>query len=154
MRAKVSAGILLWRATPDLEVLLVHPGGPYWAGKDLDSWSIPKGEPDDSEDLESAARREFAEETGFPVPDAVLLDLGSVVSRSDKTISAWAVEGDLDASGTVSNTFEMEWPPRSGKIGTFPENDRAEWFSIEDARPRLRAPQNEFLGRLVQALAK
>lgn len=149
MARKRSAGILLYRRTPSLEVLLVHPGGPFWAKKDLGVWSIPKGEYDDDEDPLACALREFEEETGTRLeapPDPV--DLGTVRQKSGKVVQAWAVEGDLDVASVRSNTFEMEWPPRSGQTRSFPEVDRAEWFSLEAARERINPAQAAFLDRL------
>lgn len=148
MARKRSAGILLYRRTPSLEVLLVHPGGPFWAKKDLGVWSIPKGEYDDDEDPLACALREFEEETGtrLEAPDPV--DLGTVRQKSGKVVQAWAVEGDLDVASVRSNTFEMEWPPRSGQTRSFPEVDRAEWFSLEAARERINPAQAAFLDRL------
>ena len=142
---KRSAGVLLRRA--DGHVLLVHPGGPFWARKDLGAWSIPKGEHDEDEDPEACARREFAEELGADAP-ASLTDLGVVRQKNRKEVRAFYGEGDLDASAVVSNTFEMEWPPRSGKRQSFPEIDRAEWFDVETARSKLNPAQAEFLDRL------
>ena len=142
---KRSAGVLLRRA--DGHVLLVHPGGPFWARKDAGAWSIPKGEHDDGEDPEVCARREFAEELGAPAPDA-LTDLGTVRQKNRKEVRAFYGEGELDASGIVSNTFEIEWPPRSGMTAEFPEIDRAEWFSVVDAREKLNPAQVAWLDRL------
>jgi predicted NUDIX family NTP pyrophosphohydrolase len=149
-----SAGILLYRhgdAGP--EVLLVHPGGPFWARKDLGAWSIPKGEHEDGEAPQAAARREFAEETGTALPPGELVALGEVRQRGGKIVSAWAAEGDLDPETVQSNMFEMEWPPRSGRRQEFPEIDRAGWFALEDARERLLAAQTPFLDRLRELLA-
>ena len=134
------------------EVLLVHPGGPFWARRDEGAWSIPKGEFDDGEDAEAAARREFAEELGVAAP-AELTDLGVVRQKNRKEVRAFYGEGDLDVDGIVSNTFEMEWPPRSGRIAVFPEIDRVEWFGMDEARTRLKAAQVPFLERLSEALA-
>ena len=146
--AKRSSGILLHRGTgAALEVLLVHPGGPFWAKKDAGAWSIPKGEHDEGEEPEACARREFLEELGAPAPDG-LVDLGTVRQKNRKEVRAFYGEGDLDASAVVSNTFEMEWPPRSGKRQSFPEIDRAEWFDVETARSKLNPAQAEFLDRL------
>ena len=145
--AKRSAGILLFRPDP-LEVLLVHPGGPFWAKKDLGAWSIPKGEHDDGEDGLDAALREFREETGAELEAGELTDLGSIKQRGGKVVQAWAAEGDLDADSVRSNTFTMEWPPRSGTMREFPEVDRAAWFSLEEARERINPAQAEFLDRL------
>ena len=129
------------------EVLLVHPGGPFWARRDAGAWSIPKGEYDDGEDPEAAARREFAEELGIPAPLS-LSDLGVVRQKNGKEVRAFLGAGDLDVDAVVSNTFTMEWPPRSGRTAEFPEIDRAEWFSVEDAREKLNPAQVSFLDRL------
>ena len=145
--AKRSAGILLHRNGAS-EVLLVHPGGPFWAKKDLGAWSIPKGEHDDGEDGLDTALREFREETGTELEAGELTDLGSIKQRGGKVVQAWAAEGDLDAGTVRSNTFTMEWPPRSGTMREFPEVDRAAWFSLEEARERINPAQAEFLDRL------
>jgi predicted NUDIX family NTP pyrophosphohydrolase len=142
---KRSAGVLLRRS--DGRVLLVHPGGPFWARKDLGAWSIPKGEHDESEDPEVCARREFSEELGVAV-DGSLVDLGTVRQKNRKEVRAFYGEGDVDVSQVVSNTFSMEWPPRSGRQQEFPEIDRAEWFTVEEARAKLNPAQAEFLDRL------
>jgi predicted NUDIX family NTP pyrophosphohydrolase len=131
------------------EVLLVHPGGPYWARKDAGAWSIPKGEYGDGEDPRACAVREFEEELGTPLPaDAELTELGTVKLRSGKQITAFAVAGDLDADAIVSNTFTLEWPPRSGRTQEFPEVDRAGWFDLAHAREKLNPAQAELLVRL------
>ena len=151
--AKRSAGILLYRVaggTP--EVLLVHPGGPFWARKDAGAWSIPKGEYLDGEDPRACALREFEEETGTALPPGELVELGSIKQRGGKTVSAWAAEGDLDPDSVRSNTFTMEWPPRSGRTEEFPEIDRAGWFGLDAAREKLVAAQTEFLDRLLERL--
>lgn len=154
MPVRTSAGLVLYRRTPELEVLLGHLGGPYYARKDAGAWSIPKGEFDaDQEDALAAARREFAEELGSPPPPDGYLALGSVVQRNRKVVTAWAVAGEFDPATQVSNTFELEWPPRSGRVQAFPETDRADWFTIEDARARIVAGQAELLDRLVALLA-
>jgi predicted NUDIX family NTP pyrophosphohydrolase len=146
---KRSAGIVLHRRTPaGREVLLVHPGGPFWAKKDLGAWSIPKGEHDEGEDALACALREFAEETGTALPPGELTDLGSVRQRSGKVVRAWAAEGDLDAGAIRSNTFTMEWPPRSGRMRDFPEVDRAAWFRLDEARERINPAQSAFIDRL------
>jgi predicted NUDIX family NTP pyrophosphohydrolase len=146
---KHSAGILLHRgAGPAREVLLVHPGGPFWAKKDLGAWSIPKGEYEDGDDPRACALREFEEELGSAVPSGELADLGSVRQRNGKEVRAWAAEGDLDPAGVTSNTFELEWPPRSGRMQAFPEVDRAEWFGVGEAREKLNPAQAAFLDRL------
>jgi predicted NUDIX family NTP pyrophosphohydrolase len=152
--ARRSAGIVLYRHPDGLEVLLVHPGGPFWAKKDLGVWSIPKGEYEDGDDALAAALREFEEETGTRLDPAEPVDLGTVVQRGGKTVSAWAVEGDLDPESIRSNTFVMEWPPRSGAQREFPEVDRADWFGIEEARAKLNAAQADFLDRLVERVAR
>jgi predicted NUDIX family NTP pyrophosphohydrolase len=147
--ARRSAGILLHRRSADgVEVLLVHPGGPFWAKKDLGAWSLPKGEHDDAEDPQACALREFAEELGSAPPAGALTDLGSVRQKSGKVVRAWALEGDFDPAGFHSNTFELEWPPRSGRRREFPEVDRAEWFPLAEARERINPAQAEFLDRL------
>jgi len=146
---KQSAGILLYRGPPAREVLLVHPGGPFWAKKDAGAWSIPKGEYEEGDDPRAAALREFEEELGSALPAGTeLVELGTVKLKSGKRITAFAAEGDLDAETISSNTFEMEWPPRSGRMQAFPEVDRAGWFSIEEAREKLNPAQAEFLVRL------
>lgn len=150
-----SAGILLFRRPAGrLEVLLVHPGGPFWAKKDDGAWSIPKGEHDADEDPRAAALREFEEELGSPAPSSpdALLDLGTVRQKAGKQVAAWAVEGDLDCAAIRSNTFEMEWPPRSGRRQSFPEIDRAEWFDLETAARKINPAQAELLERLVARL--
>src|SRR5262245_52398448 len=152
--AKQSAGLLLYRlreACP--EVLLVHPGGPFWRGRDEGAWSIPKGEHADHEDGLAAALREFREETGTEAPDVAWTALGTVRQRGDKLVTAWAGAGDLDADGIRSGTFELEWPPGSGRTGMFPEVDRAAWFDLETARRRINAGQQPFIDRLAGLLA-
>jgi predicted NUDIX family NTP pyrophosphohydrolase len=142
---RVSAGLLLYRYAGDdahLEVFLVHPGGPFFARKDLGSWGIPKGELDGEEDELAAARREFTEETGFVVPpDAPLLELKPVRLRSGKHVHAWAVEHDVDPAKLVSNTAEISWPPRSGRTMQIPEVDRGEWFDLPAARNKIAPAQ-------------
>ncbi len=153
-RARRSAGILLYRdGTHGLEVLLVHPGGPFWARRDAGAWSIPKGEYGDDEDPRACALREFAEETGTVLPPGELVELGSVTQKSGKVVSAWATEGDLDADAVRSNTFTIEWPPRSGRSATFPEIDRAGWFGLEAAREKVVPAQADFLDRLAELRA-
>ncbi len=142
-----SAGILLYRRTPGLQVLLGHMGGPFWARKDAGAWSIPKGEHGDDEDALDAARREFEEELGSPVPATSLLPLGELRAGA-KLLTVWAAEGDLDADAVVSGTFPLEWPPRSGRVQEFPEVDRAAWFGLDEARTRLVAGQVPYLDRL------
>jgi predicted NUDIX family NTP pyrophosphohydrolase len=153
--AKRSAGLLLYRrgAGGRIEVLLGHMGGPFWAKKDEGAWSIPKGEHASDEDPLAAARREFEEELGSPPPAGESIDLGEVRQRAGKVVHAWAVEGDLDASAIVSNTFELEWPPRSGQMREFPEVDRAEWFDLDTARTKLVRAQAEFVDVLNEQLA-
>jgi predicted NUDIX family NTP pyrophosphohydrolase len=148
-----SAGILLYRFAGEApEVLLVHPGGPFWARKDAGVWSIPKGEYDDTEDPLASALREFEEETGTALDPDEPVELGSVKQRSGKVVTAWAAEGDLDADSIASNTFTMEWPPRSGRMASFPEVDRAGWFGLGEAREKLNPAQVEFLDRLAERL--
>jgi predicted NUDIX family NTP pyrophosphohydrolase len=148
-----SAGIALYRRTgPELEVLLVHPGGPLWARRDAGVWSIPKGEYSDDEEPEAAARREFTEELGAPVPAGELIDLGEVRQAGGKLVRAWAAAGDLDAGQVRSNTFALEWPPRSGRVRQYPEVDRAGWFTLEQARERINSGQVPLLERLEHAL--
>jgi predicted NUDIX family NTP pyrophosphohydrolase len=151
---KRSAGILLYRRTAALEVLLVHPGGPFWAKKDLGAWSIPKGEYERDEDALATALRELEEETGHRLQATDLLELGRIRQRGGKLLTAWAAPGDLDAAAITSNTFTMEWPPRSGRQREFPEVDRAGWFDLPAARDKLLAAQAELLDRLVSALER
>jgi predicted NUDIX family NTP pyrophosphohydrolase len=146
-----SAGIVLYRGWPP-EVLLVHPGGPIWARRDRGAWSIPKGEYEQGEDPLDAARREFEEELGAPPPAGQALDLGEIRQKSGKRVRSWALAGDLDPATVRSNTFALEWPPRSGKLQEFPEIDRAEWFALPEARERIIAAQIPLLDRLEQAL--
>ena len=146
---RLSSGILLFRRAPELQVLLGHMGGPFWAKKDEHAWSIPKGEHGPDEDAETAARREFAEETGSPAPED-LVPLGVV--KGSKTLTVWAAEGDLDTDAVVSNTFDLEWPPRSGRVQQFPEIDRAAWFDLATARTKLVKGQLPFLDRLADAV--
>jgi predicted NUDIX family NTP pyrophosphohydrolase len=129
-------------------VLLGHPGGPYFAGKDADHWTVLKGEADPGEDLLAVARREFEEETGHRPPEGPTIELGEIRQKSGKRVLAWAVEGDLDTETAVSNSFEMEWPPRSGRLREFPEIDRVAWFGLEEAREMIKAAQAPFLDRL------
>ncbi|MGA7885186.1 MAG: NUDIX domain-containing protein [Acidobacteriaceae bacterium] len=145
-----SAGILLYRrAASGLEVFLIHPGGPFWAKKD--SWSIPKGEYSPEEEPLAAARREFQEETGMAV-DGDFLPLGAIRQPSGKQVTAWALEGDIDPAALVSNTCDVEWPPRSGRRITIPEADRGAWFSLEQARGKIFHGQEALLDRLAAAL--
>jgi predicted NUDIX family NTP pyrophosphohydrolase len=146
---RLSAGVLLHRERPDLQVLLGHPGGPLWAKKDDGAWSIPKGEYGPDEDARAAAYREFAEEIGSAPPDGPARDLGEIRLPSGKRLWVFAVAGDLDPALARSNTFEMEWPPRSGRMQSFPELDRVAWFDLETARRKLSRGQAEFLDRLL-----
>jgi predicted NUDIX family NTP pyrophosphohydrolase len=150
---KRSAGILVFRRKgAQLEVLLVHPGGPFWKNKEAGAWSIPKGEPQEGEELLSAAQRELREEIGLEL-QGDLKDLGTIQQKGGKTVHAWAVEVDPATSVVqVSNSFELEWPPRSGKMQTFPEIDRAEFFSLEEAETRINQAQRAFLERLSASL--
>lgn len=137
----------------EIEALLVHFGGPFWAKKDQGAWSIPKGEIEPGEDALAAAKREFQEETGFQ-PEGEMLALGSIRQKSGKTVSAWAYAGDCDPQHIKSNLFTMEWPPRSGKQQQFPEVDRAEFFPLEAAKEKIVAGELELLQRLAAVLAK
>lgn len=151
----VSAGILLYRLRAGtLEVLLAHPGGPFWANRDEGAWSVPKGEAGDGDDHLEVARREFEEETGTPVVCARPLSLGSVTQKSGKVVFGWACEGDLDPAEQRSNTFSTEWPPRSGRLQEFPEVDRVEWFPPETARRKLNPAQGVFVDRLLGLLGE
>jgi predicted NUDIX family NTP pyrophosphohydrolase len=148
-----SAGILVFRRRDaQLEVLLVHPGGPFWKNKESGAWSIPKGEPQEGEELLSAAQRELREEIGLEL-QGELKDLGTIQQKGGKTVHAWAIEVDPDTVvAQVSNTFELEWPPHSGKRQAFPEIDRAEFFSLEEAETRINQAQRAFLERLSASL--
>jgi predicted NUDIX family NTP pyrophosphohydrolase len=151
--ARESAGILLFRDRAAPEVLLVHPGGPYWARKDLGAWTIPKGELDDGEEPRVCALRELAEELGPAAPSlapAELIELGSIRQKGGKVVHAWAGEGEFDSTALDSNRFEMEWPPRSGERAEFPEVDRAEWLDPDEARRRIIAAQAPFIDRLLE----
>jgi predicted NUDIX family NTP pyrophosphohydrolase len=146
-----SAGILLYRKhNGQLEVLLVHPGGPFWARKDDGAWSIPKGEFESDEDPLRAARREFEEELGTPAPAGQALDLGEIKQRAGKLVQAYALQGDLNTRNITSNTVLIEWPPRSGRQLEIPEVDRAEWFTLQEARNRINLAQSELLDRLAE----
>ena len=146
--AKTSAGLLMYRLRAGhLEVLLAHPGGPFWTNKDLGAWTIPKGLVDTDEDQLAAARREFQEETGTK-PEGDFFPLGEVLQKGGKTVVAWACEGDLDPTAIKSNTFKKEWPPRSGQWRECPEVDRAEFFSIAEAKAKINPAQAAFLSRL------
>jgi predicted NUDIX family NTP pyrophosphohydrolase len=149
---KTSAGLLMFRRLDgrSLEVLLAHPGGPFWARKDLGAWTIPKGEYTDEDPL-AAAQREFVEETGFP-PAPPFIPLASIKQKSGKAVSAWAFEGDCDPAQLRSNDFEMEWPKGSGQMQSFPEVERAEWFTIDEARRRILPAQEPLLDRLMAIL--
>jgi predicted NUDIX family NTP pyrophosphohydrolase len=148
-----SAGLLLYREGPDgREVLLVHPGGPFWTRRDQGAWSIPKGAYASDEEPLAGARREFEEELGTAPPDGDVLDLGEITQKGGKRVHAWALAGDLDVSKATSNTFAVEWPPRSGQFRQFPEVDRAEWFSLEVARQKINPAQAELIDRLEAAL--
>ena len=133
-------------------MLLVHPGGPFWAKKDLGAWSIPTGEYDEAEDPRACALREFEEELGSPPPSGELAALGTARQSGGKVVTAWAAEGDLDPANARSNTFTIEWPPRSGVMREFPEVDRADWFTLDEARGRINPAQAVFLDRLREEL--
>jgi predicted NUDIX family NTP pyrophosphohydrolase len=140
-----SAGLLVWRRSPDLQVLLAHPGGPFYARKDDGVWTLPKGEVDEGEDLLTAAYREFQEELGLPAPAGEPVPLGQVRQRSGKIVTAWAMEGDVDVDAVVPGLFEMPW---RGRLQSFPEIDRAAWFGLPAAREKLLTAQHPFLDRL------
>jgi predicted NUDIX family NTP pyrophosphohydrolase len=147
--ASRSAGILLHRVRDgEREVLLVHPGGPFWAKKDAGAWSIPKGEHGEGEDPLACALREWEEEIGTPLDAGDLVELGTVRQKSGKVVAAWAAEGDLDPATVTSNTFTIEWPPRSGRTQEFPEIDRAAWFGLAEAREKLNPAQAALLDRI------
>lgn len=149
---KKSAGILVYRAKEDqLEVLIAHMGSPWWAKKDKGAWSIPKGEYEDEEPL-AAAKREFKEELGLEAPAGEYIELGEIKQKNNKLVTAWAVEADVDVSRTRSNTFKLEWPPRSGQIQEYPEIDRAEWFGLAEAAVKIIPEQATFLERLAKKL--
>ncbi|MCW3066676.1 MAG: hydrolase [Solirubrobacterales bacterium] len=149
----MSAGLLLYRHGDEgPEVLLVHPGGPFWARKDAGAWSVPKGEVDEGEDPEAAARRELAEELGSAPPLGELIDLGEVRQQGGKVVRAWAAEAVFDPATLRSNAFELEWPPRSGRSQEFPEVDRAEWFRPDEARTKINPAQIAFVDRLLAQL--
>jgi predicted NUDIX family NTP pyrophosphohydrolase len=153
---RTSAGLMMYRrAGGRLEVLLVHPGGPFFRSKDAGAWTIPKGEPAEGEDALAAARREFREETGFDVPaGAACHALGDVKQKGGKVVQAWAFEGDCDPARCVSNTFRMEYPPRSGKFQEFPEVDKAAFFAPEEARAKINPAQAPLIDRLESLLEK
>lgn len=149
---KTSAGLLLFRRRPTgTEVLLLHPGGPFWAKKDEGAWSIPKGEVEPDEDLLAAAQREFKEETGS-MPSGPFIELALVKLKGGKIVHAWAVEGDCDPAAIKSNTFTMEWPPRSGRMAEFPEIDRAGWFGLVEAKKRINEGQVPLIEELARIL--
>jgi predicted NUDIX family NTP pyrophosphohydrolase len=149
-----SYGILLYRRTSDhLQVMLVHPGGPFWAGKDTGAWSIPKGLPEGNEQGLETARREFREETGFEV-DGEFIELGVLRQPSGKTVHCWALEGTLDVNRIQSNTFTLEWPRHSGTVREYPEVDTGGWFSLAEAREKISRGQMEFLNRLLKHLGE
>jgi predicted NUDIX family NTP pyrophosphohydrolase len=149
---KNSAGLIMYRVRGGkIEVLLVHPGGPFWAKKDVGAWFIPKGEVKPDEDLFVAAKREFTEETGLK-PEGKFLELGSVKHKSGKVVTAWAFEGDCEPGSLKSNTFTIEWPPKSGKQKEFPEVDRAAFYAVEAAREKMHPAEFEFLTRLGELL--
>ena len=155
MVAKFSAGLLLYRLEDDetVYVLLVHPGGPYWTNKDAHSWSVPKGEHEPGEDARQTAEREFTEELGYPPPPGRRLDLGELRQSGGKRVYVWAVQAqDFSPAGFVSNEFELEWPPRSSRLQSFPEVDRAEWMSVESARSRIVRGQEQFIDRLLEKI--
>jgi predicted NUDIX family NTP pyrophosphohydrolase len=150
---RTSAGIVLWRRRDGrLEVLLGHNGGPFFARKNEGHWTVLKGEIEPGEDPRAVARREFTEETGHELPHGTMIELGQIRQRSGKVVTAWAVEGDLDPTTAVSNTFELEWPPRSGRMQAFPEIDRVAWFGLPEARGMIKPAQAPFLDRLEESL--
>ena len=150
---QISAGLLLYRQRPNgVEVLLVHPGGPYWRNKDEGAWSIPKGEIDAGEDPLAAARREFQEELGFE-PNGQFIPLTTIRQKAGKTVHAWAFEGDCDPGSLRSNTFAMEWPPKSGRQVELPEVDRAEFFALEEAKRKINPAQAQWLDELAGRVA-
>ncbi len=147
-----SAGILLYRFQKDgVEVFLVHPGGPFWVNKDLGSWSVPKGEYNDDEDALKAAQREFQEETGLSI-QGNFIELGEVRQPSGKRVMVWALENDQEVENIRSNTFQLEWPPKSGKMQEFPEVDRGGWFSLPEARQKILKGQISFLDKLEEKI--
>ncbi len=152
MSDKISAGLLLYRKRAgEIELLLVHPGGPLFAKRDAGAWSIPKGETEGDEDLLARARIEFREELGAEPPPGPYVELGTVKQHGGKTVHAWAREADFEGPAR-SNTFAMEWPPRSGKVREFPEVDRAEWFGLAQARVKMNTAQAEFIERLLERI--
>jgi predicted NUDIX family NTP pyrophosphohydrolase len=154
MAAKQSAGILVYRIKKKrLEVFLIHPGGPFWKNKDEGAWSIPKGEYAGDEDPLAAARRELTEETGFEVK-GTFIPLTPIRQKGGKEVHAWAIEGDFDADAIKSNLFEMEWPPRSGKMQSFPEADKAAWLTVDEAMKKINPSQGELIRELTSLIAK
>jgi predicted NUDIX family NTP pyrophosphohydrolase len=147
-----SAGILLYRRSGGLEIFLVHPGGPYWKNKEAGAWTIPKGEFTDEEDPLSAAKREFLEETGSPPPEGNYIELTPIKQKAGKLIYAWAAEGDIDAANITSNTYRQEWPYKSGKWQSFPEVDKAAWFSVDEAKERINTAQAALIEELERKL--
>jgi predicted NUDIX family NTP pyrophosphohydrolase len=148
-----SFGILLYRRRPSLEVLLAHMGGPFWQRKEIGAWTVPKGEPADGETPVATARREFEEELGLPVPPGELLELGDARQNGGKLVTVWALEGDLDPDGIRPGTFEMQWPPRSGRVQQFPEIDRVAWLTPSEASELIVGGQRPFLARLQDRLS-
>ncbi|MBD0284623.1 MAG: NUDIX domain-containing protein [Bacteroidota bacterium] len=149
-----SAGILMYRQSNNyVEVFLVHPGGPFWKGKEIGAWSVPKGEFVEGEDPLSAAKREFEEETGTAI-EGDFMELKTIQQKGGKLVYAWAVEGDIDADNIKSNTFKQEWPYKSGKWQTFPEVDKAAWFSVEEAKKKINPAQAALIDDLIERLAK
>ncbi len=152
MPSRRSAGLLMYRVCDDvIEVLLAHPGGPYFASKDAGHWSIPKGEYEESEDPLAAAQREFTEETGL-IANAPFIELGEIKQKGGKLVRAWAFAGTCDPSSLISNTFELEWPPRSGRMQTFPEVDRSSFFTLDLAREAIKPAQLPLLDALERAV--
>lgn len=151
-RATLASGIMLFRRVPGgIEVLLAHPGGPFWSQRDEGAWTLPKGEPTPGEDALACARRELEEETGV-VAQGPFVDLGEVKQKAGKVVHAWAAEGDGDPAAMRSNTFSMEWPPRSGRMATFPEVDRWAWLDLGEARRRINPAQADFLDRIAERI--
>jgi predicted NUDIX family NTP pyrophosphohydrolase len=153
-RKRHSAGLLMYRVRAELEVLIAHPGGPFFARKDEGAWSLPKGEVEADEDAQRCALREFQEETGICADDHPLIALGEIQQRGGKRVEAWAFAGDWSGGRPNSNSFEIEWPPRSGRMQSFPEIDRLEWFALAEARVKLNPAQAEFLDRLAAILSE
>lgn len=155
MKAKQSAGLLLYRVhDAQVEVFLVHPGGPFWTHKDLAAWSIPKGEIESGDDALATALREFVEETGFAVPAGEPYPLQPIKQAGGKTVHAWCLQGGVDAAAVRSNTFTLEWPPRSGNLREFPEVDKAGWFTLEDARVKVHTGQIALVDQLEELLSR